>query len=114
MSDSTRLGSGASGQHPRARLHAGSEAASGILAGTQRGSAPVPITRSEFEIMYAARSGLSAAELFGGEHPELVALPCACEDELCKGWAAVDNVRSLIKAHYVLRAPTPEPPGSLP
>lgn len=63
------------------------------------------LTRAEFEFMYAARSGVTVAEAFGGEHPEYVALHCECDADSCQGWAAVCNTPLSLKAHYDLYAP---------
>jgi hypothetical protein len=67
------------------------------------------MTRAEFIKSYAAKSNLSAEwadlgflEIAGNARP---VLPCACENELCEGWAIVapDSVDS----HLELYAPEP-------
>lgn len=42
------------------------------------------MTREEFEAAYAARSGVTVAELHSlGRH----AVPCDCGSDMCEGWA---------------------------
>jgi len=59
------------------------------------------MTKEEFEIGYCSRSDISL-EFY---HKYFVTLPCACDYELCQGWAAVHNDPELIKAHMMFYAP---------
>jgi len=59
------------------------------------------MTKEQFERGYAKRSGISLEEY----HKFLVALPCACEQEGCEGWASVSNNPESIKTHQELYAP---------
>lgn len=58
------------------------------------------MTREEFIAAYAARSNRTVESLSW-----LVALPCACDSEMCKGWAMVENTPERIAAHNELYAP---------
>lgn len=43
--------------------------------------------QDEFERAYAARSGMTIEEF----RAELIGLPCACTEEGCEGWAAIER-----------------------
>lgn len=67
------------------------------------------MTRTEFVKSYARRSGLDdrfagiGLIAVGGHH--LVALPCACGEESCEGWAMVTASAAL--HHLAFYAPEP-------
>lgn len=65
------------------------------------------MTRTEFIRAYADRSGLSsecaAIGIIEIGRDVMLALPCACEDEGCEGWAMV--TASTILSHLELYAP---------
>lgn len=67
------------------------------------------MTREEFIKAYAERSGLSAKYASIGimdiGDQTQVALPCACGDEMCEGWAMVGA--SGVPSHLNLYAPEP-------
>ena len=50
------------------------------------------MTKGEFEASYAEASGLSVDELQGNG---LVAVPCYCKEEGCKGWKMVRESEKL-------------------
>lgn len=56
------------------------------------------MTKDEFISGYCKRSGLTWDWLSKHE----VALPCACGEESCEGWAMVSNDGESIKAHLDL------------
>lgn len=60
------------------------------------------MTQQEFIDGYCARSDLSWDDM----KKYLVALPCACGDERCAGWAMVSNRPDSIKTHNDLYAPS--------
>jgi hypothetical protein len=59
------------------------------------------VSEQEFIDGYCGRSGVTWAEL--SQH--YVALPCACEQEYCEGWAMVSNDPHAIQTHMELYAP---------
>lgn len=59
------------------------------------------MTKEDFIAGYCERSGVTWNELSQFE----VALPCACGEDGCNGWAMVSNNPLSIKAHMDLRAP---------
>lgn len=59
------------------------------------------MTKEEFIAAYCARSGVAWAEL----SPYRVALPCACGELMCEGWAMVGNDPMIIKSHNELYGP---------
>jgi len=67
------------------------------------------LSRAEFVRAYAARSGLSDKYAVLGildvAGTVLVALPCACDDEGCEGWAMLGA--SNVNSHLELYAPEP-------
>lgn len=67
------------------------------------------LTRKAFVEGYAKRSGLPAKYATLGfldvAGSVLVALPCACEDESCGGWAMVSADQ--VNSHLELYAPEP-------
>ena len=70
----------------------------------------MPMTRTEFIKAYAKRSNMSDKWAVLGflefdDRYVWVALPCACEDESCEGWAMVSP--SSVASHLELYAPEP-------
>jgi len=45
------------------------------------------VTAEEFEAAYAARSGITVAELRAAGR---IVVPCDCGNEMCEGWASVN------------------------
>lgn len=62
------------------------------------------MTKEEFEEYYIENSKITP-EIFSRY---FVTLPCACDYEGCRGWAAVRNDPMLIKDHNELYAPKTE------
>jgi len=58
------------------------------------------MTKDEFIKMYCENSGFKSFEEEG-----LIALPCQCDYEECKGWAAIENIPRCIKSHNELYNP---------
>lgn len=69
------------------------------------------LTRKEFVQGYAERSGLDAKWATLGfiedDGRYLLALPCACDDDGCQGWAMLSPATAL--SHLELHAPHPIP-----
>lgn len=63
------------------------------------------MTKDEFIAGYCERSKISWEKL--SQHR--VALPCACGEDGCDGWAMVTNDPLSIETHNKLYAPTQEP-----
>jgi hypothetical protein len=61
------------------------------------------MTKDEFIAGYCRRSGVTWEYL--SQHK--TALPCACGENGCDGWAMVSNNELAIKAHMDLYAPAP-------
>ena len=59
------------------------------------------MTKEEFEQGYCDRSNITREQY----KEWFTTLQCACDYELCKGWAAVPNEPDIIKAHLELYAP---------
>lgn len=59
------------------------------------------MTKEEFVAQYCKRSGVTKE--FIGQYKD--ALPCACGDESCEGWAMVGRDPGSIKVHMELYAP---------
>lgn len=76
------------------------------------------MTRDQFIEGYLSRSGIPMSAKtddgfrVGGR--EYVALPCACGDEKCDGWAKVSKNDEDIATHSDLYAPTSTHTGSRP
>lgn len=62
------------------------------------------MTKDEFISGYCKRSGVTWDWL----SVRKVALPCACGEDNCAGWAMVSNNEDSIKTHMELYAPTTE------
>lgn len=56
------------------------------------------MTKEEFIKQYCELSGVAWGKLSKHE----IALPCACENPDCQGWAMVPNNASSIKSHMEL------------
>lgn len=59
------------------------------------------MTREEFIAGYCERSGFPEDYVLQNN----VALPCACSEDGCTGWAMVEREELQIKSHYKLYAP---------
>lgn len=59
------------------------------------------MTRDEFELGYATRSGFSVEEL----RKYRVVLPCACSEAECQGWASISLEASLLCNHLAWKLP---------
>ena len=66
-------------------------------------------TYDKFIDGYCSRSGVSWAWLSGPEGMR-VALPCACGDDECEGWAMVRNDPHDIEIHVTIYGPENETP----
>lgn len=62
------------------------------------------MTKAQFIDRYVAASDISREEF----DEWFVALPCACGDETCEGWAAVSNDPFHIKMHAQMYMPAEE------
>ena len=65
------------------------------------------MTKEEFIAGYCQRSSISWDEL--GKY--LVAMPCACGNEGCSGWAMVHNDDESIRHHLILYSPAEVTPN---
>lgn len=68
------------------------------------------MSKDEFIEGYCTRSGITWEWLSGPEGMR-VALPCACSDEGCQGWAMVRNDPESIAVHTTLYGPDNEAPN---
>jgi hypothetical protein len=59
------------------------------------------VTKEQFIQRYAKRSDVTWEYLSQFQ----VALPCECGNEMCEGWAMVDNNAESIRAHNELYGP---------
>ncbi len=69
------------------------------------------MTRDEFIDGYMERSKIPASWRSGDGyvlegHPGYVALPCACGEDGCNGWAMVRNEQFYIDTHNQFHAPS--------
>ena len=62
------------------------------------------MTQQEFISGYVERSGVSVELLMARR----VALPCACGEDGCEGWAMVPNDPDSVETHNALYAPERE------
>jgi hypothetical protein len=65
------------------------------------------MTKDEFIAGYCERSHVEWQELQRSQ----VALPCACGDKSCCGWAMVSNNRLSVQTHMQLYAPDTDTPA---
>jgi hypothetical protein len=68
------------------------------------------MTRAEFIAGYVERSGLRKEATILGDGfivagRKFLALPCACGEDVCQGWAKVSNTAEDIEDHMRLYAP---------
>jgi hypothetical protein len=59
------------------------------------------ITKEQFINNYCSKSRMTREQF----DKNLVALPCKCDSEDCKGWAAVFNDEMSVKIHFELYGP---------
>lgn len=59
------------------------------------------ITKTEFERQYCERSSITLKRYRGW----FITLPCSCDYEECRGWAAVHNHPDMVADHIELYSP---------